>query len=272
VEGEKLFGEALSEFVLEFIGEDDFETFLTGKGIEVKGKPGSVITAEALGLGKEVIRVEVGEFKAELRVFVGEEFGRIGYLTDGDGVGRWFKFPDEIGLTQEDIEEDFENWTYENESSLYDLIDPPMSWENFRDQEVDFSRGTKERLDEIIRLIVLADLHLSAAGQENIEITGINSHFPDSEMGWETSWEADSQTKEALDRVISEVEFSGVEWVYNDGASDNRSGYDPCGPRFFFEVADLLREVSSRERMEAARDLKGWLKGEIELFKEEKSG
>lgn len=257
----------VEELVVEFLDLPSLGSFLSEKGIVIPDDTNPwvdrVISPRAIGLGEVVVRGEIGEYGAELRVYSGGELGVVGYLVGGNDRMQWFDFPEDIELTEVGIQEEFENWAYEFNQSLYGLIDPEMTWDDLRGDETEFTAGSREEIEAIVRLIVLAEFTLSADSTDHVEILGINTFYNDSKMEWDTSWAASPSAIEALDRIISENEFSGLEWEYNDGVSSHRSGYDPSRPSFFFQVGDILAEASSRERHEAARDLSRWLKGEF---------
>jgi hypothetical protein len=257
----------VEELVVEFLDLPGLGSFLSEKGIVIPDDTNPwvdrVISPRAIGLGEVVVRGEIGEYGAEVRVYSGGELGVVGYLVGGNDRMQWFDFPEDIELTEVGIQEEFENWAYEFNQSLYSLIDPEMTWDDLRGDETEFTAGSREEIEAIVRLIVLAEFTLSADSTDHVEILGINTFYEDSKMEWDTSWAASPSAIEALDRIISENEFSGLEWEYNDGVSSHRSGYDPSRPSFFFQVGDILAEASSRERHEAARDLSRWLKGEF---------
>lgn len=189
--------------------------------------------------------------------------GRFGYIEDGDT--QFFthtldiaELRDEAGGDEDVIEENLSQYFSEELNHLLD--DPYIEPGDLEDQEVYFVKGSEEELERLVQLFVLTEPDIEGSAGDYVCIRTSTE-----DEGAYLDGDGDGYYSERLNRLVELAleshEPEGWTWEYNDGAVNQKSGYDVTSSSITYDIEEIL-ELPARVRMAARRDLKLWLESQ----------
>ena len=195
----------------------------------------------------------------------------------------WAQGNDSSMITHEAIEKDFDIFNNEEVSDLFyealetfreEQSDPFLDEEDLQESELTFLSGSKEELEEGLKLLCHAaiPLHIWQSTDSDALVLNIRSSTDDGDEAHldEDSLAYDNNWKEILDsmpanfestfgyvvaKIVDDNQPAGHSWEYNDGAYDRRSGYD-MNP---LSVQITIPAPSAHEQICAKVELNKWV-------------
>ena len=238
---------------------------------EVKPDSGATLK-EALGVAfliPEDVEGALYEDRHGLRAIHRLEEGRVvfcpggfGYIEDGDT--QFFthtldiaELRDEAGGDEDEIEENLSQYFSEELNHLLD--DPYIEPGDLEDQEVYFVKGSEEELERLVQLFVLTEPHIEESAGDYVCIrtsTEDEGAYLDDGNGYYSD-----RLNKLVELALESHEPEGWTWEYNDGAANQKSGYDVSSSSITYDIEEIL-ELPARVRMAARRDLRLWLESQ----------
>ena len=245
---------------------------------EVKPESGATLK-EALGVAFLIPDDVAGvlyEDRHGLRAIHRLEEGRVVFCPDGfgyieDGDTQFFTHElDIVGLRDEAegnedvIEENLSQYFREELNHLLD--DPYIEPGDLEDQEVYFVKGSEEELERLVQLFVLTEPDVEEAAGNYVCIrtsTEDESACLDGDGGYYYS----DRLNRLVELALESHEPEGWTWEYNDGALNQKSGYNLSSSSITYDIEEML-ELPARVRMAARRDLRLWLESQKRRIEE----
>lgn len=198
-------------------------------------------------------------------------------------IDMWSQGNDSSLITHEDIEKDFDIFNNEEVSDLfYDALetfreeqsDPFLGEEDLQESELTFLSGSKEELEEGLKLLCHAaiPLHIWQSTDSDELVLNIRSstddgdeaHLDEDSLSYNNNWKEildsmpanfESTFEYVVAKIVDDNQPAGHSWEYNDGAYDRRSGYD-MNP---LSVEITIPAPSAHEQLCAKLELNKWV-------------
>lgn len=139
-----------------------------------------------------------------------------------------------------------------------ELSDPFAFNLDFQGDDVYFFDGSYEALKRLVQLIVLTEPGVDPDSSDCIVIESGDSDERGNRLAEDGYWS--ERIEQLVEYAIEENSFSGSGgYSYNDGADDQLSGYSCSDLTVSFEIAEIFRGASARDRMKAPAELRTWL-------------
>lgn len=239
---------------------------------EVKPESGATLK-EALGVAfliPDDVEGALYEDRHGLRAIHRLEEGRAVFCPDGfgyieDGDTQFFTHELDIAGLRDEAEGDEdvieENLSHYFSEELNHLLDDPyIEPGDLADQEVHFVKGSEEELERLVQLFVLTEPDVEGAAGDYVCIhtsTEDESACLDGDGGYYYS----DRLNRLVELALESHEPEGWTWEYNDGAANQKSGYNLSSSSITYDIEEIL-ELPARVRMAARRDLKLWLESQ----------